>query len=187
VPVSSQIPFTANGIYVDSANIVAGAVPGSQSVGQVAIGGAMTGGPYQAACQSLPTGCAYANLSMNIIPMNQTTTIPYPGYPTGTYPSPYPMPTTGLQSQMANASGILQITPGAQQDIMNKVAMNPSAFGMSYPYTQPGMIPQPGYPQQTQVCVSAIAMNMGHYNNAIYGGNVYIYLNGTQHGYVLSF
>jgi hypothetical protein len=196
VPVSSQIPFTANNMYFDWANIVAGAIPGSQSIGQVLVGGAATGGPYQ---RSGVDG----TISMNIIPVGQTTTTPYPGYPSGTFPSPYTMPTTGLQSQMANASGFLQISPATQQDIMNQVAMNPSAYGVSYPYgtgypntgypytnypyTQPGMIPQPGYPQQTQVCVSAIAMNVGHYYNTIYGGNVYIYLNGTQHGYVLYF
>jgi hypothetical protein len=38
-----------------------------------------------------------------------------------------------------------------------------------------------------QVCVSGISMNVGHYYNTIYGGNVYLYLNNTQHGYVLYF
>ena len=38
-----------------------------------------------------------------------------------------------------------------------------------------------------QVCVSGIAIDAGHYYTTIYEGHVYLYLNGTQHGYVLYF
>jgi hypothetical protein len=46
---------------------------------------------------------------------------------------------------------------------------------------------QPFCPQPTQqVCVSNVAIDMGMYNGRLYG-NFYLYLNGTQHGYALTF
>lgn len=54
----------------------------------------------------------------------------------------------------------------------------------------PGQMPQgynPAMPNGQQICVSGIAVNVGHYYNTIYGGNVYLYLNGTNNGYILYF
>ena len=50
----------------------------------------------------------------------------------------------------------------------------------------PGQIPGqiPGqYGQYGQVpCVSGVAFNLGNYNGTLYGGFVWLYINGTQHG-----
>jgi hypothetical protein len=121
-------------------------------------------------------------ISMNVYSQqyNQGAYPPYPGYPTGTAPSPYP--STGMgQAQTASVTGFLQLNPATVQDIAFKFS------GGMGGYTQPGYFPQPGYPQQQQLCVSGIAMNLGHYYNYIYGGAVYLYLNGTNHGYVVPF
>ncbi len=46
---------------------------------------------------------------------------------------------------------------------------------------------QPFCPQPNpNVCVSNVAIDMGMYNGRLYG-NFYLYLNGTQHGYTLTF
>jgi hypothetical protein len=189
VPITAQIPFTATNIYFDWANIVGGTIPQSgQSVGQIVVGGSPTGGQYQ---RSGVDG----TISMNIMPSQQVAGSPYPTYPTGTYPIPGQYSTgygAGYNSKLANAQGFVQISAQTQQDIMYRVQMGqiqipgytggygyPSG-GYGYPYPQPGT-------QQTQICVSQIAINVGHYYSTIYGGNVYLYLNGTQHGYVLYF
>lgn len=52
---------------------------------------------------------------------------------------------------------------------------------MPYGYNQQAM------PNGQQICVSGIAVNVGHYYNTVYGGNVYLYLNGTNNGYILYF
>lgn len=195
VPISAQIPFTATNIYFDWANIVGGSIPQSgQSVGQVMVGGSPTGGQYY---RSGVDG----TISMNIVQSQQGFGgTPYPTYPQGAYPVPsqYPSYNTGYNNKLANATGFLQISGQTQQDIMYKVQLGQiqipgfsggyGQYPMQYPNQYPGQFPgqYPGA-QQNQICVSQIAFNVGHYYNTIYGGNVYIYLNGTQHGYILYF
>ncbi|MEK6704651.1 MAG: hypothetical protein AABZ06_02590 [Bdellovibrionota bacterium] len=191
VPINAPIPFTATNIYFSGVSIVGGQVPGSSQMGQIIIGGGIEGGPYQ-------RNGVDGTISMNVVPTNTTNTWNYPGtypggtypggsYPGGTYPGSYPglQPTVQAPSA-ANATGFVSIAPMTQQDIMWK-------FGNGQFNGQPGYynplypsMPQPVAPQ-TQACVSGIALNVGHYYNTIHSGNVYLYLNNTQHGYVLYF
>jgi hypothetical protein len=134
VPIDQAIPFTATDIHFDFANIIAGALPGQDSVGQVVLGGTPTKGPYQ---RFGVDGAITLNITQD--------------------------------SVAANASGYVQISPVTRQDILNQVQMG----GL------PGKV--------DSVCVSGIAINVGHYNNTIYGGSVYLYLNGSSHGYALYF
>lgn len=168
VPINApQIPFTANNIYFSSVNIRAGMIPGSGAVGQVIVGGAAVGGPYQ---RSGVDGV----ISMSITPTSSM-------YPT-TYPSISAYPTTGTNTgpTIASASGFVTISTITQQDILYK--FNGTSGYNTY---LPGVVPQTmatNYP-----CVSGIAIDVGHYYNTIYGGRVYLYLNNSQHGYALYF
>jgi hypothetical protein len=40
---------------------------------------------------------------------------------------------------------------------------------------------------QKEVCASGIALDIGHEQAMVYGGKVYLYLNGTNQGYILYF
>jgi hypothetical protein len=102
----------------------------------------------------------------------------------GQYPSQW-------QTKTVNVQGTLQLSYLVIQDIMARFAGNGGVPTVQngYPnyYGQQGgnfWFPQPG---QQQVCASGIAMNVGHYHTTVYGGQVYLYLNGTDHGYILYF
>lgn len=159
VPInSSQIPFTASNIYFSSVNIRAGMIPGSGTIGQVLVGGAAAGGPYQ---RSGVDGI----LSMSITPI------------AAVYPTTTPVSGANTGPTVASAAGFVSISVATQRDIVYKFG-NLSGYN---PYTT-GATPVANYP-----CVSGIAIDVGHYYNTIYGGNVYLYLNNSQHGYALYF
>lgn len=167
IPVNApQIPFTGTNIYFSSVNIRGGIIPGKGTEGQVVLGGTAIGGPYQ---RSGVDGV----ISMNIIPMQ------------GMYPPTYPntgTPTGNIAPTRANATGFITISSATQQDILYKFG-GTGTVGYN-PYL-PGAAPQPMAPNYP--CISAIAIDVGHYYNTIYGGNVFVYLNNTQHGYALYF
>lgn len=169
VPITQQIPFTGSNIYFDWANIRGGAIPRGQTFGQMVVGGTLAGGQYQ---RSGVDG----TISMNIVQANQAV-------PTnGSYPY---YPTNNGSSQLASATGFVTISSATQQDIMFRFSGTGGAYPTPYP-TYPGTTPMPTAPQSVP-CVSGIAMDVGHYYNTIYGGNVYLYLNNTQNGYALYF
>jgi hypothetical protein len=168
IPISGQIPFTATNIYFDSANLRGGTSPyNGQTVGQVVLGGAPQGGPYQ----SNPQGVD-GIISMNITPAGQSGAAPgTPGVPNNTYPG----------GQSANATGFIQISAARQQAIINMVQTNeipigaaPQPYGQGQPNTQP----------QPQICVSGLAFNMGH-RKATISGDVFLYLNNSNHGAII--
>ncbi|MGK5085914.1 hypothetical protein WDW37_21710 [Bdellovibrionota bacterium FG-1] len=177
VPINAQIPFTATNIYFSSVNIVGGAVPGeTQAYGQVMIGGSPTGGPYQR------TGVD-GTVSINIMPSQQANVptppvgiMPYNGYGTQSNLQP---------PSLANANGFVAISAQTQADIMWQFG----GGGTQYPNYNTGYLPQPTLPvnQAQQVCISGIALSLGHYYNTIYGGHVFLYLNNSQSGYKLYF
>jgi hypothetical protein len=159
VPInSSQIPFTASNIYFSSVNIRAGIIPGSGTIGQVLVGGSATGGPYQ---RSGVDGV----LSMSISPIASV------------YPTTTPISGVNTGPTVASASGFISISVATQRDIVYKFS-NLSGYN---PYAT-GSTTVTNYP-----CVSGIAIDVGHYYNTIYGGNAYLYLNNSQHGYSLYF
>jgi hypothetical protein len=166
---AGMIGFNAMNIYWDGRNILAGQVPYKTASGQVMIGAGGTGGPYT---RSGVDGV----LSMQI-----TQTPTYGGY----QPQPY-SGTTGATT--ANATGYVQISSAALQDLMNQYGGG--MYGGGYqPYNpyQPGGMPQPGM-YQPQTCVSGLAIE-GQWapSSGFYGTWVYVYLNNTQHGYRLYF
>ena len=122
-----------------------------------------------------------------------------PGYGQGGYNPP------NGPSQVS-VTGVLMISGQTQQDLVYKLGGaqgggfggggyggggygNSPGYGGGYnPYGQPGAAPQPyGFQQQQGPCVSGIALDLGHYNNLLYGGNVYVFVNGSSHGYALYF
>jgi hypothetical protein len=93
----------------------------------------------------------------------------------GPYQSSSGFGTISLQAQstqygMGNIAGVVQ--PSAQ--VINVLQTLCQYGGQTF-------CPQP----TSQVCVSNVAIDMG-YNGRLFG-NLYLYLNGTQHGYVLTF
>lgn len=176
VPISSQIPFTGTGIFFDGDVIRGGAIPYGVATGQMVIGGGITGGPYQR------TGVD-GTISMNIIPNSVPAAAP------GAYPVYPPVGIPGGAGN-ANANGYLQISSVTQQDIYYQCQQGGYCAGYTgtYPGTYPpGTLPMPTTPTAIQMCVSGIAIEAFQSKNQIYNGNVYLYLNNTQHGYKLFF
>jgi len=193
IPMAQQIGFNGTGVRFDWANIVGGAVPNSAPVGQITVTAGAAGGPYS---RSGVDGTISLNAQQLGQAGNPQTGYPQTGYPQTGYPQ--------QQSSTANIQGFVQISPQTQSDIIFQVQSGRIPIGNMGGGTTVPQLPQPGMPgynpyqpqqpynpyqpqQQTQVCVSGIAINVGHYYNTIYGGNVYLYLNGTQRGYVLYF
>jgi hypothetical protein len=210
VPITQPIPFTGQNIYFSYSSIVGGYVPGaSQPIGQVVIGGAVAGGQFTRdavdmyiAMNVIPAQMTYGGQ----YPPGYPGSI-YPGgaqYPT--VPPGYQYPTTsgipgynqyagfGQTPGAANVQGMIQIKPATQQEIMLQFGGGYGGYG-----TIPGVPGQPGYPSYPgypttgvpgqypgaygQVpCVSSVAFNLGNYDGILYGGFVWLYLNGTQHG-----
>lgn len=181
VPISGAIGFQGSNIYFDSANIIGGLIPNSQTqVGQMGVGSGGGSGPYQRQAMD-------GTITMNVY--NSQTQYPgqYPGQ-NPQYPNQYPTQQPQGPSQVANVSGTLYLSQATQADIMYRFGgqgQYPQPYP-TYPGQYPGQYPNQ-YPQQQQVCVSGIAMNLGHYNTYLYGGAVYLYINGTNRGYVVPF
>lgn len=179
VPITGQIPFIATNIYFSWVNIVGGQVPGNpQAQGTVIVGGSATGGPFQRQSQS-----------DGFISMSITPNAPAQQSPQGTpFGGGMQAPTT------ANATGFIQMSQLVQNDIYATFGGGagigyPGGMPMGQPGMQPGM-PQPGMPQGTtpqNICVSGIALDLGHKDYLIHSGTVYLYLNNSQHGYKMFF
>ncbi len=157
VPINSVIGFSGTNASFTPMSIRAGEIPRSQTYGQMGIGGAVAGGPYQ---RSGTDG----TISMTIQPVGQGTI--------GTQP-------VNNYNGAANVNGQLQLSSAVQQDIYWR-------FGGQMPGTTiPGQIP--GQTITNTACVSGIAMDLGIYQTMLYGGYVYLYMNNTKNGYVLYF
>lgn len=76
-------------------------------------------------------------------------------------------------------SGKILLSQAIIQDIQYKVEAGqitiPNYISVSS-YTPISNIPE--------ICVSSIALKVNRYNNRLYGGQIYLYLNGSNHGYV---
>ena len=164
-PITGDIPFTGQ-VYMDSANVIGGPIPNSaQTYGQLGIGGG-GGGPYNVMTTDLyerPRYSDAAALSMQLQPTTQQ-------YYNGQYmPGP------------ANTTGTLRLRQEVIADIQYQVMIGAiPLFGQGQNYWQGNM---------PQICVSAIGMNLGKYNQGLYGcstsSGIWLYLNGTQRGYKL--
>lgn len=185
-PITGPIPFTVQNAYLDFANLIGGQIPFSQAVGTMYIGGG-GGGQFNGSGSD-------GTISMNLVNAGyaQQGYQPYSGYP---QQSQY-----GYSGQMAyggssyvSGGGQIQLSQLVIQDIVYKVQTGQIQIGMNmqqYPQQYPQQYGYPQYGQQInpqQICVSAIAMNIGRYNNTLYGGSVYLYLNGSSRGYIMRF
>jgi hypothetical protein len=192
IPLTGQaIPFTISQMYFDSANLVAGRMPRTgQVVGQVMVAGGYAPQGYGSTFYRQGVD-GTLQISVNQTNLGAYSGSPYTGYP---YSQQYSQ-TAGLR----DGTGVLQINPQTLQDIQYQFSgggyygsawggQPATQYGASYP-TQyyPNQFPQFTGQYQSQICVSGIAIEMGHYNQTLYGGNVYLYLNGSDHGYVIPF
>lgn len=104
-------------------------------------------------------------------------------------------------SNRVSGNGMIQLSQMVIQDIQYKVASGqiiipgytPGNYVNTYPGVQTGVAtgipsyytngiqPNAGLPN---ICISGIALNIGRYNTRLYGGQIYLYLNGSSHGYV---
>ena len=197
-PITGPIPFTAQGIYMDWANIIGGFTPmTSTPIGQVVVGGgAVGGGQYNGSGSDF-------SISMNVIPMNGFANMPYAGYPnqsmfgmpgwgtqnqfmwgtTGMYPFGFNGMNQG--NQLVNATGFIQLSQLMIQNLVYLAQMGQlpiAGAGVNTGFQQ-GIFPgNMAFINPSQICVSALAINVGHYYSTIYGGYVYIYFNGTNVG-----
>jgi hypothetical protein len=170
VPINTQIGFNGANNEFSYTTIKAGTIPATTfgfggTHGTLTVGGGAAGGPYQ---RSGVDG----SINLNVIPLSGA-----PG-------------TTG--SQLVSTNGVLSISALTQSDIMYHFTGSSTGFPN-------GGFPNPGtgtgFPQNGQnICVSGIAIDLGHYGYTLYGGNVYLYIsvNGQQglsgyQGYALYF
>lgn len=166
VPITGAVPFTANNIMFDYANIIGGPVPGMQAYGQITVGGAY-GTQYQYG--QYMGNSPYGSISMSIGQTNYNNNGQY-GY---------------NQNGYASGTGSVTLSMLAQQELIGLVQSGaiPLNIQNNQQYN-----PYGGYSiNPAQICVSAIAIDVGHYYNQVYGGYVWLYLNGTQHGYRMQF
>jgi hypothetical protein len=197
VPITQQIPFTASNAVVTQRAIWAGAIPGYGSVGTVLVGGAIAGGGrYQG------VGLDNSVISMNLTPAGQQIGT-QPGLTGagawgtwGSLPADY-----WLNSQSyVTASGFLQIGQMLQQQAALMVQLGqipiPGRSTGQFGTTQNWMTPSPTMPTQTlgfnpaQLCVSGIALggvDVLANSTYVHHGDVYVYLNNTQHGFTIDF
>lgn len=196
-PITGPIPFVAQGIYMDWANIIGGYAPQSgQPIGQVVVGGSgIAGGQYQGSGSDF-------SISMQVTPVNGFAGMPYQGYPNQSmfglpnsgYSAQFMWGNTGAMpygyngfnqgNQLVNAQGMIQLSQLMVQKLMYMAQMGQLPITGGIQQQQPGIFPgNMPYMNPSQICISAIALNVGHYYSTIYGGYVYIYFNGTNLGF----
>ncbi len=169
----------ANGQLLNN-KVLAGLIPptygGGQAYGTVTLNGSAPtlGQGYQGSGSD-------GSISLTIQPGSQPG-VPNGGYTGGSYGG------GALPNGPFSGSGQLTISQIAQQDIAYKIQTGQIPLSGVNP-TQPGAFPQPTTPGATGVCVSGIAvsLNIPLYQQRLYLGEVFLYLNNTQHGYVLYF
>lgn len=199
--VQSQIAFTGSGIYVDSANVLGGRIPGSwQQFGTMTLGG---GGAGQ---YNTRQGLVDGQLSMNInVPGQQA--INYMGMNNGATNSQcafgmcasnYYQPTNpygAAPSNQATVTGSILLSEITKSNIlatMGGYANNQPPVGVGYPAAGYNNGYNTGY-ANSQVCITGIAINSGRWDSGTYGkllydAKVYLYINGsTTNGYMLYF
>jgi hypothetical protein len=183
VPVNQPISFQINGAYVDSANILGGQLPYAGSVGQtVGVGGAaaMQGGQYfgQSAYGQVVLNTIYNGAYNGAYPYQN-----YPGYNSGSYYGYGQY--TGMNSNVVNLQGSVIASPAMVNQMWAGGSFSP--YGG---YSSTGglfTIPGAGGVIGQGPCVSNVAVNIGHWNNQLYGGQVFLYMNNSYNGYVLQF
>ncbi len=226
VPVSTPISFQAQGVYADYANLVMGRLPSTgQQVGQVVVGAGsmMANGGYNSYATYPGRVNGAMTLSLGQGNYGQVG-LPYSGYPYGSsnvgmnttplmtgmnnmysqYPAQNGYASSNWNAMTSSATGMIQLSAAAQQQIMYMVQSNPSMYGgyggmtgmngyntgmMNMPGYNTGMTGMNGMYGMSSACVSSIAMNIGKWDSyrLIYGGTVYLYLNGSTHGYAATF
>lgn len=162
-PINGLIPFTGEGIYRDSSRIVGGKLPFSaQTTGKMEISnGAYLGGINQGEAQGAAYGRAGSDGTIRILETKIQTI------------------EDGYSRQAAvNIQGTIEFSYLVIQDIMARFS---GAFTLNNEHF---WLSQSG---QKEVCASGIALDIGHERAMVYGGKVYLDLNGTNHGYVLYF
>lgn len=184
----AQMPFTANGISLNSVNLQFGRLPNGQTIGQVVMGGAaMVGaiGGMQYSGGSMATGSTITISLQNTNMMAGQ--FPQTGFPTTVLPTT----TVNTTARPSALTGAIQLSQYELQlaGLMNQNFMMPVVGGQF-----PGQFPQNGFPQngigmvpgaQGQACVSGVGAT-GALNNAyakFYGGAsdyVYVYINNGQ-------
>lgn len=204
VPITSQIPFTAVNIPYDGTYRI------NVQLGQAVVGGAVgMGGPYQA--QNPFNG---SSVSMSITPAQaMAPQTPYPAYPGyqgyqgyQSYPGytglAYGSSDLHIQGPV-NISGFVQLGASDINAILTYVQSGMIQIpGVAIPPVAP-VTPTPGYPimpilpptpaalpNPQSICVSAIriaALDVQLDTTRMYNGDVYLYFNHSQHGYILAF
>jgi len=191
IPINTRITFVGNNVSFSTFRLTGGRLPlgqfsvdpyGTQqptSLSPILVGGGSAGGPYQR------TGVD-GTISMAITPQFTTTVDPL----TGGFGFPQ-----SNQGVPASVTGYITISSLTQSDILYQFGgLNGNQTGYNNPYNSynpyypnPGTLPQPALPNVQSVCVSEIAIDAPLSGTTIVGGNIYLYINNTQHGYILYF
>jgi len=198
VPVTQPFSFQMNGAYYDNYNIVGGQLPYTgSSIGQSGILG--VGGSFQG--QFVGSNWAYGTVTMALSSASAYNTgyynsqygvySPYSGYPSNAYYNPYSAGGS-INPNSVVAQGTIQVGAAMIQQIISDA----QSYMYSYPGSyssglNQGFFSYPGVQQNAlgsgTPCVSQVAVNIGHSGYQLYGGQVFLYMNGTANGYVLKF
>lgn len=192
VPLTTTMSFSATNAYIDSANIYAvpsGTTGGIGTTGTmttyVSAGGAVAttlgNGVYSNTWNSAVSD-AYVSMTVNNYNTGYSTTVPS-GYgytiPTPTIGTGYPYGAVG-SSAYESLTGSLQFTSLRWETLIYEFQ---SEYGYGGVGTT-GTIPTVGATTIPNVCISGVALSVGHYNNLLYGGNILLFLNNNPSSYI---
>ena len=198
IPLTGQIPFTINGGQIYNRKLQVGLIPPSQQMiwnnagnGQ-SVGTVITGGAISQNSNLVGQGVD-GQLVLGLTQTNNNTaannTNPYNALG-GYYDN---------SVMTVNGTGYLQIAPATRADIAYQVTTGaiqiPGLAGTTNTGLNAGYNAYNPYANTTtlinesQICVSGIAISINIYQDwqSLYLGDVFLYLNNTQHGYILQF
>ncbi len=185
VPIGQQIPFTLTNAQINMSKLQAGQIPGVGAVGQAIVGGGAAGG-YM-------TGSSYdGSISLNLTSMPGANQVPGQVAPTFGATQSTTVNGNGFLTLSGQAQGYIitaiqngQIQiPGISANNYNNYGINPFPTVPTTPVNQPA---QGQYPTPQNICVSSLAINLWVNGTRLNLGNIWVYLNNSQHGYVLDF
>jgi hypothetical protein len=189
VALTTTMSFSATNAYIDSANIYAVPSGTASTAGTmetyVSAGGAVsttTGNGVYSNTWNSNVSDAYVSMTV----ANYNTGYSTGGYGYGTIPSPtigtgYPYGSSGT-SAYESLTGSLQFTATRWENLIYEFQSQYGYGGTGY--TGVGTIPTVGSNTIPNVCVSGVAMSVGHYNNLLYGGAILLFLNNNPSSYI---
>ncbi len=172
MPLTGQIGFTGQGIYVSYANIRGGQLPNAGSGpagGQILLGGPGGSGPYQIQTYE------GTRVSMSIDPIGGQP------YPQQQYAGGVQYPQNTSQNIVVPGQASINGSITLSQLTLSDISYRMGGYQTQQTYNQyPQQYPQQYPNSQANLCVTGMGIDIGHYGTRLYGGKFYLYMNNGQ-------